>query len=239
MLSATKTIANSVLAELITRACGPRSLSEYSRECGISAAHLSRVKSGICKPTKKLCLKMASETYTKQIGLSSDEFLRAAGYSDDEVESTKEYENVARQHSETIALGIVSQRLMRKESSFQLLPMGEDKEVDFAFLVSKENTNIRWEFVVSYSYGDSDGNISMNAYYYNLGRIMSFVPAEDVQYTLLVNDVALYEKMVQGVNSDIVAAKVSIVLIDNDSMTIKRETILGRGSGTDLSLIVL
>lgn len=237
-MSATETTANSELAELITRACGPRSLSEYSRECGISAAHLSRVKSGICKPTKKLCLKMASEAYTKQLGLSSDEFLRAAGYSDDEVESTKEYENVAKQHNETIALGIVSQRLMRKGYTYQLLPMGENREVDFAFLVSKENTNIRWEFVVSFSCGNSDGNISMNAYYYNLGRLMSFVPAEEVQYTLLLNDVALYEKMVQSVNPEIVSANVSIALVDNNSMAIKRETIMGRGSEEELSLIV-
>ena len=147
-MSATETTANSELAELITRACGPRSLSEYSRECGISAAHLSRVKSGICKPTKKLCLKMASEAYTKQIGLSSDEFLRAAGYSDDEVESTKEYENVARQHGETIALGIVSQRLMRRGDTYQLLPMGENKDVDFAFLISKGNTNMPFYFLL-------------------------------------------------------------------------------------------
>lgn len=236
-MSATETTANSELAELITRACGPRSLSEYSRECGISAAHLSRVKSGICKPTKKLCLKMASEAYTKQLGLSSDEFLRAAGYSDDEVESTKEYESVARQHGETIALGIVSHRLMKKGCTYQLLPLGENKEVDFAFLISKGNTNIRWEFVVSFSYGDSDGNISMNAYYYNLGRLMSFVPTEEVQYTLLLNDKDLFEKIVQSVNPEIVSANASIALIDNNSMTIERETVMGRGSKEELSLI--
>lgn len=226
------------LAELITKACGPRSLSEYSRACGISPAHLSRVKSGICRPSKKMCFKLASERYAKEIGLSSQEFLIAAGYNGDEIESTKEFEAVAFQQSDVITLGIVSKRLMLRGCTYQLLSLGENKEVDFAFLISQDGTKVRWEFVLNFSYQTSDYVVRRNAYYYNLGRILSFQPIQNTQYTLILNDEVLYDELVQEINRDMVLANVSVALIDFEAMEIKKEVILGRGGrNMKLSLI--
>ncbi len=69
-MDATKNLADvDALAELITRACGPRSLSEFSRACGISAAQLSRVKSGICRPSKKIMFQDGIRALYKRDGL--------------------------------------------------------------------------------------------------------------------------------------------------------------------------
>ncbi len=57
---------------------------------------------------------MASEHYTKEMGLSSDEFLKAAGYNPDEIEGTKDFEQVVSLQNETIALGIISKYLMER-----------------------------------------------------------------------------------------------------------------------------
>lgn len=226
------------LAELISKACGPRSLSEYSRACGISPAHLSRIKSGICRPSKKMCLKLASECYAKEMGLSSQEFLIAAGYNIDEIESTKEFETVASQQSDVITLGIISKRLMSSGCTYQLLPLGENKEVDFAFLISQNGTKVRWEFILSFSYQIPDYVVRRNAYYYNLGRILSFQPHHNTQYTIILNEEALYDELVQEINRDLILANVSIALIDFEAMEIKKEVVLDRDSWeTRLSLI--
>lgn len=230
-MDATKTLADvDALAELITRACGPRSLSEFSRACGISPAQLSRVKSGICRPSKKLCFKMASEHYAKEMGLSSDEFLKAAGYNPDEIEGTKDFEQVASLQNETIALGIISKYLMERGGTYQLLPMGENREVDFAFLVSNDSTKVRWEFVTNFSQVRFDTSVRMSAYYYNLGRLLSFKPKVDVQYTVLMDDEALFDQVTTGVNQNQVLANVSVALIDFSKMMIRKEVIWGRNS---------
>lgn len=230
-MDATNTLADvDALAELITRACGPRSLSEYGRACGISPAQLSRVKSGICRPSKKLCFKMASEHYAKAMGLSSDEFLKVAGYNPDEIEGTKDFEQVASLQKETIALGIISKYLMERGGTYQLLPMDETKEVDFAFLVSQYSTKVRWEFVANFSQVRFDTAVRKNAYYYNLGRLLSFKPQVDVQYTVLMDDEALFDQVTTGVNHNQVLANVSVALIDFSKMMIRKEVMWGQDS---------
>lgn len=230
---------NNAFAELITRACGPRSLSEYGRACGISPAHLSRIKSGICRPSKKMCLKMASEHYAKEIGLSSEDFLRAAGYDDGVIENAVEFDFVVEQQQETIALGVISKYLMYMGVTYQLLPMGDSRGRDFAFLVSKDNnTKVRWEFVLNFSYDVGTNARRMEAYYYNLGRIFSFQNKKDSQYTMVLNDDEMYERLMGGVDPNIVSADVTIALIDFEIMQIKKETSLGRG-GSKFKLLPL
>lgn len=230
-MSATKTSVNvEALAELITRACGPRSLSEYSRACGISPAQLSRVKSGVCRPSKKLCFKMASEHYAKEMGLSSYKFLKAAGYNPDEIEGTRDFEQVASLQNETIALGIISKYLLEKGGTYQLLPLGEDREVDFAFLISNNSTKVRWKFVTNFSQVRIDTAVRMSAYYYNLGRLLSFKPEVDVQYTVLMDDEALFDQVRLGVNQNQVLANVSVALIDFSKIMIKKEVTWGQNS---------
>lgn len=39
-----------------------------------------------------------------------------------------------------------------------MLPMGENREVDFAFLVSNDSTKVRWEFMTNFSQVRFDKN---------------------------------------------------------------------------------
>lgn len=72
------------MEKLIRQACGARRITEYTRTCGISPMHVSRLKSGISKPSKKMWVKLSSDSYVKQLGISSEDFMKVAGYTDEE-----------------------------------------------------------------------------------------------------------------------------------------------------------
>ena len=75
-----------------------------------------------------------------------------------------------------------------------------------------------------------DTAVRMSAYYYNLGRLLSFKPKEDVQYTVLMDDEALFDQVKTGVNQNQVLANVSVALIDFSKMKIRKEVTWGQNS---------
>jgi len=216
-----------LLYKLITKACGPRSLSEFAKSCGISPAHVCRIKNGM-KPTKKIIMRMLSDAYVKDIGMTYEEFYIAAGIDDKaEVEEAQRFEKVVSKQRNTKALGMVAKKLMGSDLKYQLLSMNDNHDVDFAFMIIQGRKKTKWNFVMNYENLNSCDNRSVNAIYYNLGRLLSFPYAKDEQYTMLFDSESEYERMIKLVNNEQVLAKLSVVLLDDENMQIKKEAFFG------------
>ena len=214
--------------KLIAEACGPRSLSEFAKACGISPAHICRIKNGKAKPTKKMCIKMANEFYVRELGITCSDFFVAAGINETmDIEIAQKYENVVSKQNETRVLGTITKKLMESRYTYQLLPVSDDQDVNFAFLVVNGRKKTRWNFVLNQEYLECGNCRSINASYYNLGRLLSFSPSVDEQHTIICENEEAYDQLVKMVNPDQVLAKVSVVLLDNEQMSIKKEAMFG------------
>lgn len=122
-------IANkgSAMESLITKACGARSMTQYAASCGISPMHISRIKTGKTTPSKTMCIKLSSDPYVKQIGLTCEDFMRAAGYMDEvEVQTTVQFDKLMNQSLDAIVMGILSKKLLSNGTAFKMLPLGID-----------------------------------------------------------------------------------------------------------------
>lgn len=219
------------LTKLINLASGPRTIDEFAAACEISRAHIFRMKKGTA-PSKKLLKRIAEDSYVKQIGLDLGAIYEMAGYTkpEDKLEAEMHVELVTRQDNETIDLGIVTRKLMESSFSNQLLPVGEDQDVSFAFQISKGRKKTNWYFVVlSDELQDANSHRNVNVYYYNLGRLLSLQPSSGEQYTLILHNEKAYEDLVTEANSALVKANVTVALIDTDLMQITREQIMGPG----------
>ena len=221
-------IADDAMEKLITKACGARSMTEFAKACGISPMHISRIKSGNCTPSKKMCIKLGNEPYVKQIGLSSRDFLEAAGYRDEtEIESTQTFEQVVSARMDIIAIGIISKKLLDKGINFQMLRSNNDTDCDFAFHVQTGDTTRQWNFVLCN--GNEAGILtnSNQAYYFCLGRLFTFKPNKGIQYTLLLDQKDIFQRLLQDKDSNLLHASVSVALVDANKMEITEEFYFG------------
>ena len=217
--------------ELLDKACGPRTIDEFANSCGISRAHIFRIKKGTATPSRKICKRIAEDWYVKQIGLTCEQLFKAAGFTDEEdiYEAQMHEEQNQTLSNETIDLGIITRKLMEGSVVYQLLPNGEE-DINFAFQISRGRKKTIWKFVVlNENLQDASSKVSVNAYYYNLGRMISLSPSSGVQYTLLIHDEDAYEQLVKEANAALVKANVTVALIALDKMQIMRETVLGPG----------
>lgn len=225
----TTTIApeTNAMEGLIIRACGARSITEYAKSCGISPMHVSRMKSGICRPSKKMCVKLSSDPFVKQSGISAEDFMKAAGYTDeDEIESTLSFGNMMGAW-DTIALGIVSKALMGKGTAFQLVPFGDKPDVDFAFEVL-DGSNLSCICIGLQNYRVRDYEDSF-IYYYFIGRLLTLNPDEHSQYVLILDDEEVFERTVKNAGDMEIRTCVSLVLLDPVQMIFLKEAYLGSG----------
>ncbi len=216
-----------LLYELISKACGPRSLSEFAKSCGISPAHVCRIKNGM-RPTKKMIMRMLSDAYVKEIGMTCEEFYKAAGIDDKaEIESAQRFEKVVSKQNDTKALGTIAKKLMESQYRYQLLPVGDNVDVDFAFMVVNGRKKTKWNFVLNQEDLISVDNRSVNAVFHNLGRLLSFPSSRDEQYTMVFQNEDAYDQLIKLVNPEQVLAKVSVVLLDSEQMRIEKEAFFG------------
>lgn len=215
--------------QLINLACGPRSIAEFADDCKISRAHLFRMKKGV-RPSRKLCKRIAEDKYVKQIGLTCEDIYKAAGYNDnaDIFEAQQHEELTSYKGYEKVDLGIVTHELMESKFMFQLLPVGEDQDVNFAFKVKKGRKNLQWKFIeLKEKLLDAESRQCVNAFYHNFGRMLSLSPLDQEQYTLILHDEEAYNQLSKAADSAPTKGRISIVLIDYDKMIIKKEIDVG------------
>jgi len=231
------TYDNAGICTLIDKARGQRSLSEYGRACGVSAAHISRIYSGICRPTRKLCIKLADESAKR--GFSEKQFLNAAGYIDETISESDLMNPVLHSISfpkgleEAVYVGIVAKALGRNGYTYQLLPKADESSdkmtTDFSFAVEQDETVVRWNF-----YGEAvvtlASSVLMDAFYYFMGRLMSCKQKDNEKHTLLLRDISMFERIKQGLGEVTPRADLSVALLDLQTMEIVDEIILGSGS---------
>ena len=224
------------MCALIDKARGQRSLSEYGRACGISAAHISRICSGICRPTRKICYKLAEESAKR--GISEKQFLNAAGYSNEtETEdslfgSAFSFVHFPKELEETVYVGIIAKALGENGCTYQLLPKAEQSigeavqsTLDFSFAVEQDETVARWNF-----YGEAVGTLSsvqQDAYYYYVGRLMSCRQNDREKHTLLLRDIEMFRRIKECLGEGTARTDLSVALVDFPSMKITDEIVLG------------
>ena len=215
--------------ELINLACGPRSITEFANSCGISRAHIFRMKKGVT-PSRKLCKRIAEDSYVKQLGLTCADIYKIAGYtaSDDLNEAQRHEELVSDKSNETLDLGIITKKLMESSFTYQLLPVGDSQDVNFAFMVKKGRKKNTWNFVVlSDKLTDANSQRCVNAFYYNYGRMLSLTPLDQEQYTLILHDEEAYNQLSNAAESAPIKGRISLILIDDDRMKIMKEADVG------------
>lgn len=224
------------MEELINQACGGRSLTDYAKSCNISVMHMSRIRSGQSKPSKKMCIKLCSDPYVKEIGLTSADFMKAAGYEDEvEVENTENFARFFTNTLDALAIGLLSRRLLKDGINFKVAPSGTKPNVDFTFEVLEGDIR-EWNICTSGQVQlRTDGNEHI-ALYYLIGRLATFIKEDGVQYTMLISDETLYNKLMKAVTACSLNANITIAFFDNQKMTITKETQIG-SSGTYRSLL--
>lgn len=223
------TIAESSAMEaLILKACGARSLTEFAKACGVSPMHISRIKSGICTPSKKMCVKLASEPYVRQIGLSAEDFMRAAGYQDNvEIESTQNFEKLVANSFDTIALGLITKILVGNGTVFQILP-GVKEKVNYTLEIPKYSTNKKVYICMIAKQMIQGGGDEFN-YFYSIGRLLTLEPDPEGQYVMIMNDEAAFNELEETSTSMEIRANVTIVLMDVERMRLEKEFHRGIG----------
>lgn len=225
-------IANkgSAMESLITKACGARSMTQYAASCGISPMHISRIKTGKTTPSKTMCIKLSSDPYVKQIGLTCEDFMRAAGYMDEvEVQTTVQFDKLMNQSLDAIVMGILSKKLLSNGTAFKMLPFGDRPDVDFAIEVYNDSVTMEWDICLSVLRqltGSDNGRIGL---YYLIGRLLTFEPDANRQYSLVITDEALFDKLEQCAVSSSISANVTMILLDIQQMSISKEVHVGAG----------
>lgn len=215
--------------QLINLACGPRSIAEFASSCGISRAHIFRIKNGVT-PTRKLCKRIAEDQYVKQLGLTCEEIYKVAGYNDPEdIAEAQQHEMlISNKGNETIDIGIITQRLMGSRYTNQLLPVGANQNADFAFVVRNGRKKVTWKFVVALDdLQDAKSQKRVNAHYYNLGRISSISTEKNEQYTMIVHNGDEFDRLKDMATEALIKGRVSVALVDIDQKEILKETSIG------------
>lgn len=223
--------------DLITKACGARSLTEFAKSCGISTMHVSRIKSGVVKPSRKMCVKLGSDSYVKQIGMSSADFMRAAGYEDEtEIVSTANFEQILNESLEFLAAGFIAKKLLSKGITFTQTPSFSKPDVDITFEIMDEDIK-EWNICTGSIANLQVKDLDKVSKYYLMGRLVTFEPQDQVQYTLVVNNEEMYQWICSCAEGVDIRANVTLVLLDHKQMTIAKEAVLGPGDTTYLSLL--
>ena len=215
------------LGRVLNKACGPRSLTEFARACGISVAQMSRVKSGKVQPSKRLLFKIASERFTRESGVTYEDLLKAAGYSGYQVADSVEF-TLRSGYGEHLGLvGLLTSVFTEHGWKCQLLPAQGDFECDFAFqLTCADGTGEVWEF-----YSSESQKILCFAertqFFYLYGRMVDFSFEVGKQYVIIAPDRYVFEMIEQTVNPDLISAPVMVLLIDRSRMEIEKEVRFG------------
>lgn len=224
------TIVNETMDKLLTKAMGPRSMTEYAKACGVSPMSISRVKAGLKEgtvPSKKMCLKLASDPYVKSIGLTSRDFLEAAGYVDEEeVDSIVSYEQALTQKMDMIAVGLISKKLMERQATYQIVSSALEHECDFEVRISDDKVTT-WSIILEENHVSTD-QVRRLSYYYYLGRLFTLLPEKGKQYSMILKDKELYESLLQQIDRDMVKANVSVAYFDPMQMQVLQEDHFGK-----------
>lgn len=219
------------LNELIVKAIGTRSMTEYAKACDVSAMSVSRIKSGFCTPSKKMCMRLASDPYVKQQGLSASHFLKAAGYDGEYVgveceegEKKKRIQNIG-----AMIIGVISQLLLTKSKEFQVIQCDSDASASFSVRIGKNNASINWTIMPCLFWGTDNLDWHQNAFFYLLGRAVSFEPEDGKQYSLILTDESVFNAFERYTNPEMVRANVTVALFDFEGMFFLKEVHLGPG----------
>ena len=220
-------IAESAMEALIKKACGARSMTEFAKACAVSPMHISRIKSGMCKPSKKMCIKLGNEPYVKQIGLTTEDFMRAAGYEDDtEIRSTRSFEQLMINSLDTIALGLISKKLMSDGTAPQMIPFEDEPNVNFAFEVTGCSKK-RLYICIMENKEAVHGNDQKFFFFYSIGRLLTLKPEDGSQYVMIISDEAAFDELQNCPEIAAVRANATLVLFDPEQMAFKKEVLLG------------
>jgi len=224
-----KTMATNAMDELLTKAIGARSMTEYAKSCGVSPMHVSRIKSGTHKPSKKICLKLSSDPYVKSIGLTSRDFLEAAGYTDEnEIESAFTYEQTLAQQMDTIAYGLILKKLLASQRTYQIKSSNQYEDVDFEVHITDGDIS-SWQIVLDNSSRAKEEQARRVSFYYYLGRLLSFEADARKQYSMILSNDELYEELLKQVDKNMVKANVALAYFDAERMQILKESHYGEG----------
>lgn len=228
----------SAMESLITKACGARSMTQYAASCGVSPMHISRIKTGKSIPSKTMCIKLSSDPYVKQIGLTCEDFMKAAGYMDEvEVETTVQYDMLMNQSLDAIFMGVLSKKLLGTGTAFKMLPFGNRPDVDFGIEVYDEKGTMEWDICLSVQGQLASPDAGRISLYYLMGRLFTFEPAANRQYSLVITDDNLFQRIEHSAVSSTISANVTIILLDLKQMTITKEVHFGPSDSKYISLL--
>ena len=221
-----ETTSTDAFGDLLTLACGDRSMAEYSKGCGISPAHLSRIRSGICTPTKKLCRRLADDEVVKSMGITSNDFLKAAGYaSPARINNLVQYQEIMSGHESMLAAAVIFKVLMMRKFFFQFVPCQDEEEQNGKFMlkIANQKMELTCNFVFRLHNSNEVSISDAENFYGNLGRLLTYETSYHEQYIMVLDQEVEFLDLKTKIKEDMIKGNISVILVDLNIMAVTDE----------------
>jgi hypothetical protein len=175
-----------------------------------------------------MCIKLSNEPYVKQIGLTVEDFMRAAGYKDEvEIESIKSYDQMITNAMDTIVIGLITKTLMGSDITSHFVSSKNRPDVDLVFEILKGGEVRNLYVCIPIQKDTVKGVDDRFIYYYLMGRLFTLKQEKDAQYVMIMSDETMFERLKKFANIADIRANASVILMDLDQMLFTKEIHLG------------
>ena len=236
-------------AELVVKAIGNRTKTQFSEDTGLSLYYISRLSNGkIDKAPRPNTISIIAAV--AQNGVTYAELLRAAGYSDDVAlvfDAVEEYNNKARltspEREQFVRLGIATISVALTRSKYKYYADGGSISAyhDFVVHVQIGEDMVKWrfQFLIEMPPQPRNKGFVEEVYYYYNKQAGVVIPRKlPVLHTFVTESKELYDAIVE--NMPVAHARyASVVLIDTTTLSVVKSQILRGPENENLILPML
>ena len=237
-----KEFDSQTFSELVNKAIGDRTKTQFSEDTGLSLYYISRVTNGkIDKAPRPNTISVIAAV--AQNGVTYAQFLSAAGYSDavalvfnaeEERNNRAKLTSQAREQFVRMGIATVSVALARSKYKYYADGGAMGEHYDFVVHVQVEEEMIKWRFQFLIEMPTKKSNsarVVEEVYYYYNREIGAVIPKKlAVLHTFVTESPDLYNRIVEN-TPPAFARYSSVMLIDTSTLSIIKSQIL-RGSET-------
>lgn len=223
----------SKIVEALIAARGSRTNTQFSKDTGVSLAHISRLINGKFNspPSKEIIAKLAAAA---ENGVTYKDLMEIAGYYS--VEERPESPGISKLHkiSETLLMG--SLRTIKHPWQFLDPAYTEFREVDLSLQLYGATIKL-WDFMIYISSPKVEKLISnsknrTDKVYRTLGLIACSDIEKDTKFSIVLNDENLFNTYISLRSVDI-NRTISVILLDLNNFSIVKEQYISYYRGHD------
>lgn len=223
------------LAGLLKKLIGDRSIRQAAIDTGVSAPYISGMLRGQYLPSAEILKKMSAPESKPRFGVTLEDLMCAAGYQeysvDDALNKYFNNENTPNKDRireiaryETMAEGAVYKALREKGIEFSgKHAQRQERKGDMVVFISEKNIS-EWWFEIRFFRYDRKKFYRWSDHF--LGQLIFVEPKEDMKISIVINDEEYYNSLLFYKNKMSYRGELSVILLDEESLTIKKEDYL-------------